>query len=260
MASSEAGEKKETIGELVRTVIYALLIALIFRIFFFQPFSIPSSSMKSTLLIGDYLFVSKYAYGYSRHSIPFSPPLFEGRIWSEEPTRGDVIVFKNRNDGNKDYIKRLIGLPGERIKLVDGAVYINGTLVPQRQIEDFIEPLEVIAGRSQVCLDRRVVEGQRVCVKEQFMETLPNGTEHLILNADPNDSRSDNTREFTVPEGHYFFLGDNRDNSGDSRVRKLGMVPFEDLIGRAEIIFLSSEGNPLTFWKWRMDRFLDAIR
>ncbi len=260
MARSETGEDKETIGELVKTVVYALLIALIFRIFFFQPFSIPSSSMKSTLLIGDYLFVSKYSYGYSRHSIPFSPPLFDGRIWSAEPERGDVIVFKNRRDGNKDYIKRLIGLPGETIQVINGVVHINDVPVKMRRIEDFVEPIEMGMGRSQVCLDRKVVDGERMCIKEQFVETLPNGVEHLVVNADKNRTGVDNTGTYTVPEGHYFFMGDNRDNSGDSRSRKVGFVPFEDLIGRAEIIFLSSEGNPLTFWKWRFDRFLDVIR
>ena len=257
MAKSDTGDDSESIGELVRTVIYALLIALVFRIFFFQPFSIPSSSMKSTLLIGDYLFVSKYAYGYSRHSIPFSPPLFEGRIWSAEPERGDVIVFKNRRDGNKDYIKRLMGLPGDRIQVIEGVVNINGTPVTLKRIEDFIEPISSARISSQLCSERKVIDGVRVCAKEQYMETLPNGVEHLVLNTDRNRTNNDNTREYVVPEGHYFFMGDNRDNSSDSR--KIGSVPFEDLIGRAEIIFLSSEGNPLTFWKWRFDRFLHWI-
>jgi len=257
MAKSDAGDDSESIGELVRTVIYALLIALVFRIFFFQPFSIPSSSMKSTLLIGDYLFVSKYAYGYSRHSIPFSPPLFEGRIWSAEPERGDVIVFKNRRDGNKDYIKRLMGLPGDTIQVIEGVVNINGTPVTLKRIEDFVEPISSARISSQLCSERKVVEGMRVCVKEQYIETLPNGVEHLVLNTDQNRTNNDNTRKYVVPEGHYFFMGDNRDNSSDSR--KIGSVPFEDLIGRAEIIFLSSEGNPLTFWRWRFDRFLQWI-
>ncbi len=260
MANSGTEEKTESVGEIVRTVIYALLIALVFRVFLFQPFSIPSSSMKSTLLIGDYLFVSKYAYGYSRHSIPFSPPLFEGRIWAAEPERGDVIVFKNRRDGNKDYIKRLIGLPGDVIQVTEGIVQINGTPVQVEKIGDFVEPIETVAGRSQVCSERVVRDGERSCVKEQFLETLPNGVEHLALNSDKNRTGVDNTGRYVVPEGHYFFMGDNRDNSGDSRSRKLGYVPFEDLIGRAEVIFLSSEGNLVTFWKWRFERFLNAIR
>ena len=257
MARSDTGNDSESFGELIRTVIYALLIALVFRIFFFQPFSIPSSSMKSTLLIGDYLFVSKYAYGYSRHSVPFSPPIFEGRIWSDEPERGDVIVFKNRRDGNKDYIKRLMGLPGDTIQVIEGLVHINDVPVKLRRIDDFVEPVEQGSYRSQLCTDYTMVEGERMCAKEQYIETLPNGVEHLILNADRNRTNNDNTRKYVVPEGHYFFMGDNRDNSSDSR--KIGAVPFVDLIGRAELIFLSSEGNPLTFWKWRYDRFLNWI-
>jgi len=257
MARSDTGEESESFGELVRTVIYALLIALVFRVFFFQPFSIPSSSMKSTLLIGDYLFVSKYAYGYSRHSIPFSPPIFEGRVWSAEPERGDVIVFKNRKDGNKDYIKRLMGLPGDTIQVIDGLVHINDVPVTLRRVEDFVESSDRGNISSQLCSDRKVIDGERMCVKEQYIETLPNGVEHLILNADRNRTTNDNTRKYSVPEGHYFFMGDNRDNSSDSR--KIGAVPFVDLIGRAEIIFLSSQGNPLTFWKWRYDRFLNWI-
>jgi len=258
MARSGTGDDSEGIGELIKTVIYALLIALVFRIFLFQPFSIPSSSMKSTLLIGDYLFVSKYAYGYSRHSVPFSPPLFEGRIWAGEPERGDVIVFKNRRDGNKDYIKRLMGLPGDTIQVIDGVVHINDVPVQLRRIEDFVEPTSRAPISSQLCVERKVIDGVRMCVKEQYIETLPNGVEHLILNADRNRTNNDNTRKYTVPAGEYFFMGDNRDNSSDSR--KIGSVPFVDLIGRAEIIFLSSEGNPLEFWKWRFDRFLNWIR
>lgn len=257
MARSDSGDTSESFGELVKTVIYALLIALVFRVFLFQPFSIPSSSMKSTLLIGDYLFVSKYAYGYSRHSMPFSPPLFEGRLWAGEPERGDVIVFKNRRDGNKDYIKRLMGLPGETIQVIEGVVHIDGTPVGLRRIEDFVEPVEGGSYRSQLCSDYTMVGEERMCVKEQYIETLPNGVEHLILNADRNRTNNDNTRKYVVPEGQYFFMGDNRDNSSDSR--KIGPVPFVDLIGRAEIIFLSSEGSPLTFWKWRFDRFLNWI-
>ena len=259
MAGSNTDENSESLGELVRTVIYALLIALVFRVFLFQPFSIPSSSMKSTLLIGDYLFVSKYAYGYSKHSIPFSPNLFEGRIWATEPERGDVIVFKNRRDGNKDYIKRLIGMPGDHIRVVDGVIEINGEPVLQRRIDDFVEPIEQNTGRSQVCLRREMQEGERSCTKEQLIETLPNGVSHLVLNADSNRGGMDNTGDYVVPAGHYFFMGDNRDNSGDSRSFKVGFVPFEDLIGRAEIVFLSSNGNPLAFWDWRMDRFLTWI-
>jgi len=260
MARRTAEEKSEGFGEIIRTIIYALLIALVFRIFLFQPFSIPSSSMKSTLLIGDYLFVSKYAYGYSRHSIPFSPPLFEGRIWFTPPKRGDVIVFKNRNDENKDYIKRLIGLPGDKIRVKQGLLHIDGAAVAVQEVEPFVEPLELGGGgRHQACLRDDVIEGEKVCIKERALETLPNGVEHFILNANTNRGGADNTKVYEVPAGHYFFMGDNRDNSGDSRSYKVGMVPEEDLIGRAEIIFLSSDGSPFIPWKWRFSRFFDLI-
>ena len=259
MARKSSGKKSDGIGEFVKTIVYALLIALVFRIFLFQPFSIPSSSMKSTLLIGDYLFVSKYAYGYSKHSIPFSPDIFEGRIWFTPPERGDVIVFKNRNDENKDYIKRLIGLPGDKIQVNEGLVSINGEPVTVKEIEPFIEPLEGGTGRGQQCMERIQRDGETLCVKERFLEILPNGVEHAILNADLNRSGTDNTDVFEVPEAHYFFMGDNRDNSGDSRSYKVGFVPEEALIGRAEVIYRSSSGNPFQFWKWRLDRFFDLI-
>jgi len=259
MARKSAGEKSEGFGEIIRTIIYALLIALIFRVFLFQPFSIPSSSMKPTLLIGDYLFVSKYAYGYSKHSIPFSPPIFDGRIWFTPPERGDVIVFKNRRDENKDYIKRLIGLPGDKVQVQQGLLYINGKPVVVEQVKPFIEPVDRGNGRTQVCIRRETRGEEQLCIKEQFVEILPNGIDHLILNANTNYGGVDNTREFEVPEKHYFFMGDNRDNSGDSRGHKVGMVPEEDLIGRAEVIFLSSDGSPFIPWQWRFERIFDLI-
>ncbi len=253
MARKSSGEKSEGFGEIVKTIVYALLIALVFRVFLFQPFSIPSSSMKPTLLIGDYLFVSKYAYGYSNASIPFSPPLFEGRIWASQPERGDVIVFKNRLDGNKDYIKRLIGLPGDKVQVDGGVVKINGTPVQIEAVDPFIEKIDTV--HNQQCALRR--EGN--CVKEQFVEVLPNDRAHMILNVDSNSSGRDNTKVYEVPEGHYFFMGDNRDNSGDSRRHGGHYIPEEDLIGRAEIIFLSSEGSPFLPWQWRFDRIFNFI-
>jgi len=260
MARTSSGEKSEGFGEIIRTIIYALLIALVFRVFLFQPFSIPSSSMKPTLLIGDYLFVSKYAYGYSRHSIPFSPPLFEGRIWFTEPKRGDVIVFKNRRDDNKDYIKRLIGLPGDKIQMKAGRLHINGPAVQVEPVDPFIEPI-VPRGSplSQQCIRTDTQNGQSVCIKEQAVEILPENKPHMILNANSNYGGADNTGVFEVPEGHYFFMGDNRDNSGDSRRFGGHYIPAEDLIGRAEVIFLSSEGSPFLPWDWRFDRIFDLI-
>lgn len=255
MAKSKSDAKSESFGEIIKTIVYALLIALAFRVLLFQPFSIPSSSMKSTLLIGDYLFVSKYSYGYSKHSVPFSLIPFEGRIFANEPERGDVIVFKNTRDGNRDYIKRLIGLPGDVIQLNEGKLSINGEQMDVELVEPFGEPRAF----SQKCVSEDVEDNTRICLKDQFLETLPNGVSYNILNADRNLSTNDNTREFVVPAGHYFFLGDNRDNSGDSRVGNVGMVPFENLIGRAEIIFLSSKSSPFAIWDWRWDRFVKFI-
>jgi len=186
-----------------------------------------------------------------------SAPLFEGRILGQEPKRGDVIVFKNRNDGNKDYIKRLIGLPGDVIQVTTGRLKINGEFVQVEQIDDFAEPR---VGRGQECLPRREIrDGVPFCLKEQYLETFEGGEPHTILNADLNRGGYDNTGEYVVPAGHFFFMGDNRDNSGDSRRRTVGYVPFEDLIGRAEIIFLSSESGPFSFWKWRFSRFFQSI-
>ena len=256
MARNSTGENSEGFGEIVKTIVYALLIALVFRIFLFQPFSIPSSSMKPTLLIGDYLFVSKYAYGYSNHSIPFSPPLFEGRIWFTPPKRGDVIVFKNQKDDNKDYIKRLIGLPGDKVQVQAGVVFINGTAVKMESVDPFVEPVDLRS--RQKCSIEQKRDGVLVCVKEQFVEILPNDIPHMTLN-ESNNRPGDNTKEFEVPAKHYFFMGDNRDNSQDSRFYGGHYIPEADLIGRAEIIFLSSESSPFLPWKWRFSRLFSSI-
>ena len=212
--------------EVIRIVIHALLLALFIRVFLFQPFNIPSGSMIPTLLVGDYLFVSKYSYGYSRYSFPFSLPLFEGRIWSAYPKRGDVAVFKLPRDNETDYIKRVIGLPGDKIQMRDGVLYINGQPVPKRRIADY----EIPWGHGRV---RSI---------PRYIETLPNGVEYTVLDSE-SYGPYDNTPVFTVPEGHFFMMGDNRDNSTDSRSHSVGMVPFENFIGRAEIIFFSSGGN-----------------
>ena len=237
---SVAGDKYKTdkggLGETVKIVVHALILALIVRTFLFQPFSIPSGSMKDTLLVGDYLFVSKYAYGYSRYSFPFGPDLFEGRIWAAEPKRGDVVVFKLPKDNSTDYIKRVMGLPGDKIQMVDGVVHINGQPVQRERVEDAVSVDEF---------------GQEVRVA-QYRETLDNGTSYLTLDLDPDDMM-DNTPVYEVPPGHYFMMGDNRDNSQDSRVLgAVGYVPFENIVGRAEIIFFSvEEGNAAwEFWKW----------
>ena len=243
----------------VKTIVYALLLAGLFRTLLFQPFWIPSGSMKDTLLVGDFMFVNKLAYGYSRHSCPWSFCPFSGRLMASEPERGDVVVFKHPVS-QKDFVKRLVGLPGETVQMKDGVLYINGEQVPQEPDGVF----EEIVGRD----DRRggrlrctELDGN-VCSKPRFKETLPGGIEHSVL--DHGTSSADTTPVFTIPEGEYFFLGDNRDNSSDSRFPQLrggvGTVPFENLIGRADRVMFSSSGRSLFFfWTWRGDRFFKAI-
>ncbi|AML51253.1 MULTISPECIES: signal peptidase I [Falsihalocynthiibacter] len=255
-------EKKEDgILETVKTVFWALIIAGIFRTLFFQPFWIPSGSMKDTLLIGDFLFVNKMAYGYSRYSCPFSACPITGRILGSEPDRGDVIVFRHPTSG-VDYIKRLIGLPGDKVQVIDSVVFINDEEAVQVPDGLFVENYapQGSAGNLPACITRPGPDGE--CVKDKFLETLPGGVTHSILNF--TDQQLDNTQASIVPEGHYFFMGDNRDNSSDSRVPQnaggVGMVPFENLVGRADRIVFSSAGKSLfAFWTWRGDRFFKAV-
>lgn len=240
-------------GETFKIVIEALLIALVVRVFFYQPFNIPSSSMKPTLLVGDYLFVSKLSYGYSRYSFPFSPNLFGGRIFADAPERGDVAVFKLPRDNSTDYIKRVIGLPGETVQMKDGILHINGKAVPKKRVGIFKTPEP---GEEQVSIP-------------VFEETLPNGVTYKVLDSDPNGF-FDNTRAIEVPQGYYFMMGDNRDNSTDSRATsEVGLVPYENFIGRADIIFFSAAVdepgaftilNPLTWGKYiRWGRFFNSV-
>ncbi|MEM8789085.1 MAG: signal peptidase I [Pseudomonadota bacterium] len=259
--------------ELIKTLIYALILAGLIRTLLFQPFYIPSGSMKDTLLIGDFLFVNKFAYGYSQYSCPgyrdfnICAPFAGdggGRIWAGDPKRGDVVVFRHPTTG-QDYIKRLIGLPGDTVEMRGGRVVLNGAELPQTPDGTFTEQfLQQGPARSLPrCLGDRAVPLGGNCDKQRFSETLPDGTSYSVLNA--TDSVGDNRGPFTVPEGNYFFIGDNRDNSADSRfapsANGVGFVPFENLIGRADrIIFSSSGASILFFWTWRADRYFHPIR
>ena len=255
-------ELKQSLINNAKTIVYALLIAGLFRTLFFQPFFIPSGSMKETLLVGDFLFVNKMAYGYSRHSCPWSLCPVPGRLLASEPERGDIIVFKHPITG-QDYIKRLVGLPGDRISLEDGLLHLNGTPVAVSKAGEFVEPFlpQGRSGSYPRCSNRPATGGD--CLKQRFIEEFPESGPHTILNI-TSLGFSDNTRTFHVPQGEYFFLGDNRDNSQDSRLPKshggIGTVPFENLLGRADRVIFSSAGRSLLyFWTWRRDRFFKAL-
>ncbi len=267
------------IVETVKTIVYALLIAGVFRTFFFQPFWIPSGSMKDTLLIGDFLFVNKMAYGYSYASCPSIriPAMgidvtaedfcgvFKGgneRLFGGEPERGDVVVFRHPVTG-RDFIKRLVGMPGDAIQVQSGVLSINGTPVEVADAGLFTETFapQGPQGIPPRCANGSVGLGAE-CIKTRQIETLPNGRSHAILNI--RRSTFDDTGIYTVPDGHYFFMGDNRDNSRDSRESQatggVGFVPYEDLVGRADRVMFSSAGRSMfAFWTWRGDRFFHRI-
>ena len=247
MAKDRKPQKPSSFFETLRTIIYALLIAGVVRTFLFQPFNIPSGSMIPTLLVGDYLFVSKYSYGYSRYSMPFGLGFFSGRILGGEAERGDVAVFRHPPLNRDDFIKRLVGVPGDRIQVTEGRLHLNGTIVPRRRIEDHVTR----DFRGSV---RRV---------PQYVETLPGGRTYTVREGLGDRGGADNTREFVVPAGHYFAMGDNRDDSNDSR--SWGFVPAQNLVGRAEIIFFSTDGTAgwLKPWRWvqaaRLNRLFDSL-
>jgi len=241
---------KNKIIENAKTIFYALIIALIIRSFLFQPFYIPSSSMEPNLLIGDRLFVSKYSYGYSKHSLPFSPKIYNKRILGKIPKRGDVIVFKTPADNRTDYIKRLIGLPGDTVQIIDKDLYLNDVKVKKRKIENLAN----------------IRCGNEIFEANFFEETLPSGKNYIAVYR--NNGTIKNTDKFIVPENHYFFMGDNRDCSKDSRfLSSVGYVSFNNLVGKARIIFFSNDkqkGNLFKFWKWhktiRIDRLFKKIQ
>jgi signal peptidase I len=235
--------------ENIKTIVWAVLIAITIRTVAFEPFNIPSGSMIPTLLVGDYLFVSKYSYGYSRFSLPYGLDLFPGRIFYRPPERGDVAVFKLPTDGKTDYIKRIVGLPGDTIQVQGGVLYINGQAVKRERIADETEQ-----------------RGNATYRIPQYIETLPNGKRHRIREERGDDGGLDNTPPYTVPPGHFFAMGDNRDNSQDSRVLSdVGFIPAENLVGRAEILFFSTNGTARWFeiWKWptaiRYSRLFNTI-
>ncbi len=253
--------------ELMTIIVVAVVASIGIRSFLVELFNIPSESMLPTLMIGDYLVVTKYSYGYSRHSFPFSPPLFKGRLFDRTPQRGDVVVFKLPRDGRTDYIKRVIGLPGDRIQMVGGQLFINGKPVKREHVADFrvrVSP----HNRCPHFMQEEDSQGRRWCRYPQYRETLPNGVSYLTLDIE-QQSREDNTRTFTVPPGHYFMMGDNRDNSADSRLPRsigVGYVPAENLVGRAEFIFFSTDGsarwwNPISwFTAVRWERLFVSLR
>lgn len=244
-ATSAASET----GEIFKTIVFALLIAMVLRIFLFQPFTIPSASMEPNLYEGDYIVVSKWSYGFSKHSIPFSPPLFDGRIMGSAPKRGDIVVFKLPRDNKTDFIKRVIGLPGDRIQMIANKLYINDkpvqdVVVSEQEINDIFGPRPVTEVR----------------------ETLPEGKSFMTQDFGPGNDLDD-TPVYEVPAGHYFMMGDNRDNSIDSRVEQssgVGMVPAENLVGKAQIILFSwkpgsSLWNPISWFNVRLDRFFNVL-
>ena len=252
--ASRTKKKEGGLGETVTVIIHALIIALVIRTFFFQPFNIPSGSMKATLLVGDYLFVSKYTYGYSKYSLPLPTSLANdlpnGRVpagWL--PQRGDVVVFRLPKDTSVDYIKRVIGLPGDKIQVIDGDVHINGVPVKRTPAPPWVD----------------TEEGVREAPIKRWKETLPNGKTFYTLDL-VEHGFADNTQVYTVPPGHYFMMGDNRDNSTDSRFAQVGFVPLENIVGKAQLIFFSVyEGeHAWEFWRWpfsvRWNRLFTIVR
>jgi len=240
---------KKFVTENIKTLLYALVIAIFIRSILIQPFYIPSSSMESNLLVGDRLFVTKFSYGYSKHSFPFSPAIFKGRIMYKPPKRGDVIVFKTPADNRTDYIKRLIGLPGDTVQFIDGDVYLNGNQI-----------LKTIKSKNDI-----INCGNSKIKVTTFSEKLPGGK--IYTASYRNDLSYKNSDKFIVPQDHFFFLGDNRDCSKDSRfLTEVGYVHKDNLVGKAQILFFSSDpsiGSIFKFWEWnhimRFNRFFKKI-
>ena len=226
--------KKNKFFSNIKSITFAILIALLIRSFIFEPFNIPSGSMKPNLLVGDFIFVSKYSYGFSKHSLPFSLPLIPGKIFSKDPKRGDVVVFKTPENNRTDYIKRVIGLPGDKIEIKNGIIFINDSEIFRKKLNDFVDT-------DKNTLNKRVRQ-----YKEYFFDKEIN-----VLDITDNGI-ADNTRLFRVPDNHFFVMGDNRDNSQDSRfINTVGFIPYKNLVGKAQLIFFSLENSRfLEIWKW----------
>jgi len=251
--------KKSGLGETARFLVTLFVIALVLRSLIVAPFSIPSGSMLPRMMIGDYLFVAKWSYGYSRFSLPVEIDSWQGRVFADEPERGDVAVFRFPDGGNDDYVKRLIGLPGDRVQVRNGALWLNGEPVPRVRVADYLmrlspnSPCKTLIPEAQ-----RIVEdeaGNFYCAYDRYRETLPGGRSYYVLDQ-LSDGPGDNTPEFVIPAGHYFMMGDNRDDSEDSRfpreVGGVGFLPADHLIGEALITFFSTDGTAewLKPWTW----------
>ncbi len=221
-------------------------VALLIRSFLFEPFSMPSGSMEPTLLVGDQYFVSKFSYGYTRYSLPFSPPLFSGRIFGSEPRRGDIVVFRLPSDDSVNYIKRIVGIPGDRIQVIGGVLNINGAPVKREQLEDFAGAVNCPAGPANRT--------------KRWREVLDDGTSYETLECTGPGAESDMSEAYTVPPGRYFVLGDNRNNSMDSRMREFGSIPFDHIVGRPTIIFLSTASEGRERRRMRFERLGRAVR
>ena len=241
-------KKKNSYIENLKSIFFAIFIALIIRSFFAEPFNIPSGSMKPNLLVGDFIFVSKWSYGFSKHSLPFSIPIIPKKIFSKMPNRGDVVVFKTPQDNRTDYIKRVIGLPGDKIKIINGEILINNKLIIRKKNEDFIDI-------DKNGFSKRIRKYQEYFINKEIevLDIMDNGI-------------VDNTPLYIVPKGHFFVMGDNRDNSQDSRfVNIVGYIPIENLVGKAQFIFFSLENSRFfEIWKWpkaiRSDRLFKSIK
>ena len=265
-------KKRSGLGETTRFMLLLFVFALVFRSFILAPFMIPSGSMLPKMMIGDYLFVAKWSYGYSRYSLPFGLVDFDGRILAGNPKRGDVVVFRHPAGGDDDLVKRLIGLPGDRIQMIGGVIHLNGKPVPKVRIADYLMPITPNSPCRYVdqALARTVTDekGARFCSYPRFRETLPGGRSYEVLDQIV-DGPADNTEAYRVPAGHYFMMGDNRDDSEDSRFDQaaggVGYLPFDYMIGPALINFFSTDGSASLVkpWTWfsaaRWDRIGDTF-